>query len=117
MTALPGVTGRAQCSQRRGTLVHSQNRANVCLPDFCTFKVLGVSAGVPSLAYGGHSKAWDSPLVHPTKEVFPVSHVIRSVDTRGFLSASPAAPRSRGRGGDTSVQGHVLLPSPACHEF
>lgn len=89
VTALPGVTGRAWRSRRCGSLVHSQSWANVCLPDFRTLRVLGVSAGVPSLAYGGHRTAWDSPLVRPAEAVFPVSHVICSVTTAGFLSALP----------------------------
>lgn len=96
--AVPGMTRRARRPQHRGPRVHSQNPANVGLRSSRSFRVLGVSAGVPSLACGGHSKAWDSPLVHPAEAVLPVSHVIHSVrPPASFLALLlPAGPGGGG---------------------
>lgn len=115
---MPGVTGRAWHSRRHGSLVHSQSWANVCLPDFRTLRVLGVSAGVPRLAYGGHRTAWDSPLVRPAEAVFPVSHVICSVTTAGFLSAPPTpalCPLLAGLGVGVTPPFRVMFFCPVLH--
>ena len=67
---------------------------------FRNFTVLGVVAGLPSLAYEatgpiGQSfkrlKAWDSTLVESAKVVLPVSHLICCFKIPSFFPTNPAA--------------------------